>query len=336
MPSVAHRTIHIVFLSVVLLLLLLLELTEILYIGYNVSAFQFSTLPFLTQRTPTTWPTACACAQSRCHDRRRLDVTALVSSLPVYSRGAAFRQSSPLQLETRQATRCIKLLFASPLSSSSRPPPSSSFNTITSMLDKTMKRLNLQGEKFERWRHLQKLLDNETNPLDTNRLVYGVLERYYNVAKKTKVSSMNDDDDDIDDIDTSPERTTERLLAIGKILQEYSSPLDQSLDLISSSASSSSFAASDEENGNDDDSLVVSTGNNKCVLSPLQQALMDILPHPVNEEDDHKSTWEIVMELHGREGVRIEEQTPNNRAWKERCLAARVLIYYDFLDYAPE
>jgi hypothetical protein len=218
------------------------------------------------------------------------------------------------------------------------------------MLTETMNRLGLQGEKFDRWRHLQKLLDDETDPVDTNRLVCGVLERYYSNAKKKKVSSSTSDDEQ-DGIDTSPERTTERLLAIEKILQEYSSPLDQSLRVISSSSSSSvpsSLTAFNEKDSNDDDdsSVLLSTAANASTTrisasnnnfpSPLQQALMDILPHPVNEVDEHKGTWDTVMELHGREGVRIEEQTLNNPSWKERCLAARVLIYYDFLDCAED
>jgi hypothetical protein len=198
------------------------------------------------------------------------------------------------------------------------------------MYEETMNRLGLQGEKFDRWRYLQKLLDDETNPADTNRLVYGVLERYYN-AKKTKSGNDGDNAED-DDIDTAPERTTERLLAIGQLLQDYAA--QQSLDVISSS-----FSAEDKDINNDA-SLVLSTAttttNMSNNVSLLPQALMEILPHPVNEEDDHKGTWDTVMELHGREGVRIEEQkTANNVAWKERCLAARLLIYYDFLDYVP-
>lgn len=285
--SIVQRTIQIVLLAV--------TLTEILLVGYNVSAFQFST-------PPSSQPTSYSAPSH--HDRQQL-------LLDTVSVNQASRHSSPLGLPIRTAwslpiqARGFKL-YASP---------------STTMLEETMNRLGLQGEKFDRWRHLQKLLDAETDPADTNRLVYGVLERYYNARKI--------DSDDDDDIDTAPERTTERLLAIGKILQEYSS--DQSLGVISSS----SLSFTTEEKDDNDNSLILSTTTTTTSSdSSLQQALMEILPHPVNEEDDHKGTWDIVMELHGREGARIEEQTPNNLAWKERCLAARILIFYDFLDYA--
>jgi hypothetical protein len=273
MSTLVQRMIQMVLLVVVLI--------EIIHAGYYVSAFQL--LPL----RPISY-----CSQSRpLHDRRDM---ARVSAKE------ASRSSSPLAIRP-----------AWPLPRQKRGGGFKVFaSSSTTMLEETMNRLGLQGEKFDRWRHLQKLLDDETDPVDTNRLVYGVLERYYN-AKKIKSG------DDEDDIDTAPERTTERLLAIGKIVQEYSS--HQSLDVISSS----SFGT-EAKDSNDANMSNVS----------LQQALMEILPHPVNEEDDHKGTWDTVMELHGREGVRIEEQTPNNLAWKERCLAARILIYYDFLDYA--
>jgi hypothetical protein len=286
---VVQRTIQIVLLTVTLTELLLV-------VGYNlkVSAFQFS--------ASTSW----SISQSHHHDRLLLDAA-------VSGNQASFRHQSslPLGLAIRNAWSLPRHqarrfnLFAS----------SSSSSSSTTIFEETMHRLGLQGEKFDRWRHLQKLLDNETDPIDTNRLVYGVLNRYYNGAKK-KIDSNDDNDDDDIDIDTAPERTTERLVAIGKILQEYSSPLHQSIGLMS-------------QKDVIDKSLLLSNGP-----SSLHNALIGILPHPINEEDEHKGTWDTVMELHGRESVHIEEQkVPNNFAWKERCLAARILIYYDFLDY---
>jgi hypothetical protein len=62
------------------------------------------------------------------------------------------------------------------------------------------------------------------------------------------------------------------------------------------------------------------------ILKKLQQ----ILPDPENDEDAYKSLWDTIIELNGRESVKINERT-NSSSWNTRCIIARVLLQYDFL-----
>lgn len=62
----------------------------------------------------------------------------------------------------------------------------------------------------------------------------------------------------------------------------------------------------------------------------LIKKLEDLLPDPLDDEDAHKSTWDTVIEIHGRDLVKAKEMNPTTE-WQQRCLAARLLIHYDFL-----
>ena len=65
----------------------------------------------------------------------------------------------------------------------------------------------------------------------------------------------------------------------------------------------------------------------------LLKKLQDLLPDPQEDEDAYKSTWDILMEIHGRDLVKSNENdsTPE---WRKLCLVARLLIHYDFLTRA--
>jgi hypothetical protein len=60
------------------------------------------------------------------------------------------------------------------------------------------------------------------------------------------------------------------------------------------------------------------------------EKLETLLPDPRENEDAHKGSWDTVLELHGREAVKINERkaTPE---WKAICMVARLLIYFDFM-----
>jgi hypothetical protein len=65
--------------------------------------------------------------------------------------------------------------------------------------------------------------------------------------------------------------------------------------------------------------------------STLLECMDSILPDPVNEEDAYKSGWDVVMELYGREMVKISEQNPTYE-WKVSSALVRLLIQFDFLE----
>ena len=65
---------------------------------------------------------------------------------------------------------------------------------------------------------------------------------------------------------------------------------------------------------------------NPDTLSTLEQ----LLPDPQEDEDGFKSSWDAVIELHGRDLVKFMEEEGTDR-WKAISIVARVLIHYEFL-----
>lgn len=175
------------------------------------------------------------------------------------------------------------------------PEMSSSSSSLTNRLD--------LHERFDRWRYLQKLLDEETDATETNQLLFQVLQGYVKYPRPKLMEGS--------DLTGSPERTVERLEKIQRILRmgQQQDENDGIIPLVTSSSDSS-----DERQIAD-------------ILIPL---LEDLLPNPIEEEDDHKGTWDTIIELHGRESVKYNQQNLTLE-WQTRCLAARLLVHYDFL-----
>jgi hypothetical protein len=65
-------------------------------------------------------------------------------------------------------------------------------------------------------------------------------------------------------------------------------------------------------------------------MSSLWTELESILPNPDDDADEDKSTWDTIMELYGREAIKLEFQN-GGMDWKLRACVVRVLIFYDFL-----
>jgi len=72
--------------------------------------------------------------------------------------------------------------------------------------------------------------------------------------------------------------------------------------------------------------LILGEGTDEELLRKLE----DLLPDPVKEEDANRSVWDTLMEIHGRELVKANE-TNATLEWRKLCLAARLLIHFDFL-----
>ena len=68
-----------------------------------------------------------------------------------------------------------------------------------------------------------------------------------------------------------------------------------------------------------------------AILERLEQ----FLPNPSEDEEAHKSLWDLVIELHGRESVKSNEMSSKHPTeyldWKLRNVVARILIHHDFL-----
>lgn len=149
-------------------------------------------------------------------------------------------------------------------------------------------------DRFDRWRFLQRLLDFETDAADTNRILHSVLEGYLQYKRPTYGTT---------EVTGSPEFTAERRAQIETVLQDSSSGMLPALS----------------DGG---------PPHNQAVLDKLEK----LLPDPDEDEDDFKGLWDTIIELNGRESVKINERdaTPD---WKATCLVGRVLVHFDFLTY---
>lgn len=80
----------------------------------------------------------------------------------------------------------------------------------------------------------------------------------------------------------------------------------------------------------------------ESILSQIEQ----LLPDPIEDEEAYKSSWDVVIDLYGRESVRVNEEglqreiegassvdglSAENLQWRTLCAIGRVLIHYDFL-----
>jgi hypothetical protein len=80
-----------------------------------------------------------------------------------------------------------------------------------------------------------------------------------------------------------------------------------------------------------DSNLPVMAGGDEIVLDPTVADQLDaLLPHPDDDEDAFKGLWDTVIEIHGREAVKIDEAR-GSLTWKSCCTLARLLIHFDFL-----
>jgi hypothetical protein len=166
----------------------------------------------------------------------------------------------------------------------------SSTSTCTAIRE----RLGLH-DRFGRWRYLQKLLDEEANEDDVNRIIFLVLDSYLKFPRPTYGSTTETG---------SPELTADRRQMIEQLLE---------------GCSLGTVPALGDADG---------AQSREAMLKQLEP----LLPDPIEDEDGFKGNWDTVMELNGRGSVQINERN-REPGWLAVCLVSRVIIYYDFLTY---
>eukprot|EP00550_Attheya_septentrionalis_P010582 CAMPEP_0198305946 /NCGR_PEP_ID=MMETSP1449-20131203/58166_1 /TAXON_ID=420275 /ORGANISM="Attheya septentrionalis, Strain CCMP2084" /LENGTH=247 /DNA_ID=CAMNT_0044008491 /DNA_START=157 /DNA_END=900 /DNA_ORIENTATION=+ len=167
-----------------------------------------------------------------------------------------------------------------------------------------LQRLDL-SDTFSRWRFMQKLLDAEVEAADVNEILFRVLNAFVDNPELRPKRRPNDDDDDDDEASVSPPLTAEVRATIEDTLLRHN---EHGVGVV--------WALQDPE---------CAPGRENVL-----EALETLLPDPVEDENAYKGTWDLVIELHGRESTRIREQE-GSLEWKARCLVGRILIYYDFV-----
>ena len=145
-------------------------------------------------------------------------------------------------------------------------------------------------DSFQRWRFLQRLLDEDASDHDVNQVTYAVLTGFL-----------------------------ERPRMKNEVMNEMVSPIlnDLNREMVMILL-------------NDDDGTVpVFSGNGHIIDEQLLEQLERLLPDPIENEDAHKGAWDTVCEIHGRGSVKLNEAKASKR-WRALSSIARVLIYYDF------
>jgi hypothetical protein len=151
-------------------------------------------------------------------------------------------------------------------------------------------------DRFDRWRYMQRLLDNEIQSDQINQLLYVVLDGALRYPRPVYGSTGETG---------SPDLTKELESAIVDALV-WSEARDPSKEKMRVPL----LGVADKQQ------------NNEELLSLLEN---QILPR---DEEVLKGLWDIVGEIHGREATKIDSRSAE---WLKLCLASRVLLCYDFL-----
>lgn len=167
--------------------------------------------------------------------------------------------------------------------------------------DSLVERLDLSS-KFGRWRFLQETLEEESSADDVNQVLYRVLKSFYDHPRPLKTPDGK--------TNPSPTLTEGQRLLLNKDLLKIRD--ESNVGVIWAMPPSDI----------DDDSLSLYK-NTVDLLEKLQ-------PDPVENEEDFKSCWDIVVEMYGRESTKAA-QKQNDFSWIARSNVVRLLLHYDFL-----
>ena len=203
--------------------------------------------------------------------------------------------------------------------------------------------------RFERWSFLQKLLENELPLLDIENVIIAVFNGYLlhgpSVGDKELYDAKSDDDNEglpspilDDEMRDLIQQVIDGIVCIRDVTDSaecrflnlfVEPPIDYELEVLMGTLLDKKTDVATKS----------SEGIYPKALALITQ-LEQLLPDPIEEEEAHKSAWDLVIELHGREGVRIREEalqrdgdniTKENLSWKTLCCIGRVLVHYDFL-----
>jgi hypothetical protein len=100
--------------------------------------------------------------------------------------------------------------------------------------------------------------------------------------------------------------------------------------------------AIDYESNEVNDDVVVEV--DESALTLLECIEKNLLPDIIDDEDAYKSTWDVIIDLYGRESVRVSEDRLSkerdeeeegvrrkNLQWRTLSVIGRVLIHFDLL-----
>lgn len=233
-----------------------------------------------------------------------------------------------------------------------RSTSSSAYNgsdEIQQITSQVVEEYELDG-RFERWSFLQQLLENELPHKGIEDAIIALFNGYLlygpsvGDAKEAAGTESDDGNEGIpspvldDELRGSIEKLIGDILAIKDVAVDTESrflhlfvqpPIDYELEVLRGTLM------------NRDDAVTINTSDAHTQTLSVVNQIERLLPDPVEDEEAHKSAWDLVIELYGREGVRVREEniqrngvegSKENMSWKTLCCVARVLIHYDFLN----
>lgn len=162
-------------------------------------------------------------------------------------------------------------------------------------------------DRFDRWRFLQNFLEGDHPSSDiVNIVLYRVLDGALKYPRPSGGSDTLGSEE-------TEEMTAEVKEKIREILSDYS--VEGRVNAVVT------MCDDDGDNGE----------AKKSALAILDQ-IESVLPDPVENEEDYKSLWDTIIELHGRESVKFHQsQDPVSLDWKVANTVTRVLLHFDFL-----
>lgn len=225
---------------------------------------------------------------------------------------------------------------------------SSSVKNVQQITEQVIEEYELNGT-FERWSFLQKLLENELPLKDIEDVMLAVFHGYllYGPCSgpKDEAELKSDHNEGLaspvldDEMRESIEKLIHDVLEINdntdmaesRFLHLFAQPsIDYELETLMGTLLEKTNESASTNGINPQANLII---------NQIEQ----LLPDPVEEEEAHKSAWDLVMELYGREAVKVREEAlgrnyaskgglnMENLSWKTLCCIGRVLIHYDFL-----
>ena len=196
-------------------------------------------------------------------------------------------------------------------------------------------------DQFERWRFLQKLLEGEVPPSDVEDLLLVVLDAYREHGPTDKSSNNSDENGG----NASPVLTRDQKDQVGHLIDGILTASDGVGD--SRFLHMLVLPPVDYDNVDFDvePKPIVVKADSKAIA--LLEQIENLLPDEYEEDEAHKSAWDVVIDLHGRESVKFQEQAlqlerengseedgvynADNLQWRTQQSICRLLLHYDFL-----
>ena len=159
-----------------------------------------------------------------------------------------------------------------------------------------LQRIDLSTQ-FGRWKLLQETLEEEADPRDINELLYAVLKSFVENPRPFKLANGK----------SNP---------AARLTDEQKSMLVEDLFIL--------------ENGVGTIPILPESGEFKEENQRILDLLDKLQPDPIENEDDFRSAWDILVEMYGRESTK-HAQKSGDVTFKYTSSIVRLLLHFEFL-----